>query len=104
MLGGFAIVLYYILGFMVCCLVNKKFENYLASELYMATEAVVVDGGEGGDVEPAAGCCGGKSALTVLRNHTKKSFYNDIIGKDEQVLNCGNVGCMSKSRIDRIFT
>ena len=32
--GGFAIVLYYVFNFIVCCLVTKKFENYLASELY----------------------------------------------------------------------
>ena len=84
-LGGFAVVLYYVLGMIVCCCVSTKFENYLASELYMATEAVVNAAGE--DVNDApesdAGCCGRRSMLQRYRHHIPSRFYNPIFGADD---------------------
>lgn len=88
MLGGFAIVLYFVLNMIVCCCVNKKFENYLVSELYMATEAgatVAGDGTEGedaDDITPASekGCCGGRSMLSRFRYHIPQRFHNEIFG------------------------
>ena len=112
-LGGFAIVLYYILGMFVCCCTSKKFENYLASELYMATEAVV--NAEGQEVSEApesdAGCCGGRSMLSRYRHHIPARFYNAIFDQEAQILNRSEDGCMRnylrclcpRRRVERIF-
>ena len=67
MIGGFALVWYYLLGMIVCCCVGKRFENYLASELYMATEtgAKVAMEGEVQEVgEGDAGCCGSRTMVS----------------------------------------
>lgn len=54
LLGGFAIVLYFILNALVSCCVEKKFANYLASQLFTIQTVQLEDYSE-------AGCC--KSVL-----------------------------------------
>ena len=82
LVGGAAFVLYYIFNMIVCCLVNKKFENYLVSELYTATEGGEAnpDAVEEEDDAPPPGCCGGKDSMTRKRHHTPNNFHNEIFG------------------------
>lgn len=118
MLGGFAIVLYFILAMVVSCLVDKKFENYLVSELYTATEteeaAVEAEGDD--DEAQSSGCCScSKESISRLRYHTASAFHNEIFGKDDKILNRSKVGCSyricrylkcccgQRRRIERIF-
>ena len=80
----------------VCCLVTKKFENYLASELYSATEAggeANPDAPEDEDEAASKGCCGGSSAISRKRHHTASGFHNEIFGAEEKILDRSKVGC-----------
>ena len=101
LVGGFAIVLYYVFNCMVCCCVSKKFENYLVSELYTAADPGAAeatgDGVDGEEDEPVAsgGCCSCRSAETITRKrmHKPSNFHNEIFGEDEKILNRSKVGC-----------
>jgi hypothetical protein len=101
LVGGFGIVLYYIFNCMVCCCVNKKFENYLVSELYTAAEIggaaeATGDGVDGEEEEPVAsgGCCSRSAdSITRKRMHKPSNFHNEIFGEDEKILNRSKVGC-----------
>lgn len=105
LLGGFAICLYLLLNMIVCCCVSKKFENYLASELFTISELV-----EGVDKDQVD-----SSSMTMKRSSTPSSFHNEIFGKDDDILNRGAYGmcsnfcrmltccCSSKRRIDLAF-
>ena len=97
LVGGAAIVLYYVFNMIVCCLVNKKFENYLVSELYTATEGAAdpnnPDAVEDDEDAPPAGCCSGRDSMTRKRHHTPNNFHNEIFGQDEKILDRSRVGC-----------
>ena len=101
LVGGFGIVLYYVFNFIVCCCVNKKFENYLVSELYTATEpgGAAEPTGDGVDAEEdeeaasSGGCCRMNTPLTKNRSYKPSMFHNEIFGEDEKVLNRGKLGC-----------
>jgi len=95
------IILYFVLGCIVCVCVTRQFENYLVSELYAAKEDELIGkqdmGGEDSDANEESGCCGcGSSKSTRLRGYTSASFHNEIFGKDEEILNTSEVSCFKR--------
>ena len=105
LLGGFALVFYIILDMIVCCCTYTKFENYLASELFTISELVDGENDQGGS----------SSSMTMKRGHTPSCFHNEILGKEDEILNRSSVGmsynlcriltccCGTKRRIDLAF-
>ena len=99
--GGAGIVLYFFFNMIVCCLVDKKFQNYIVSELYTAAELADGQGTNAGDgvddedadAPPSKGCCGGQESLTRKRHHTSSNFHNEIFGAEDKILNRSKVGC-----------
>jgi len=94
-LGGFALVLYFILCELERCCTNSKFEHYLASELYMVDDGSVGSDTKGDDdqEEKSGGCCGGGGAnLMTKRTMVTKDFNNGIFGRDDMVLDKSKKG------------
>ena len=118
--GGIAVVTYMILAELEHCLTNKKFENYLASELYSAEalEPVLEAGAEKKSCCKKMLCCGRNSSVSRMRHHIPSGFHNEVIGENDEILDRSKVGiwfkkyrvfnaiccCTCKrTRIDRIF-
>ena len=90
MLGGAMILLWIVIFSIEFVLTNKKFQNYMASELYYVPEDLdrELD-------EEKVGCMG-KDSLTRKRYSIPRDLHNEIIDEDGKVLDNTKVGMPCK--------
>ena len=93
-LGGILVLLWIIAFVIDFILTNKRFQNYMASELYYVPDDVN-DAQANENAKPlSTGCCGNN--LSRQRYYIPRDFHNEIIDEDQKVLNRNKVACWCK--------
>ena len=104
--GGIALILYILFFFLEYCWSNRKFKDYMASELYYTPEDVLAMEGAGAKVD--------NMGVSGKRSFINRSFHNEIIDEEEKTLNkakvnvcCRALSCLSccckANRSERLF-
>ena len=104
--GGIALIAYILFMVLEYCWSARKFQDYMASELYYTPEDVLAMEGAGGKVD--------NKGVSGKRSFINRNFHNEIIGEHEKTLNkakvnmcCRALSCMSccckSNRSERLF-
>ena len=113
-LGGILLLLWVVIFALEFMLTYKKFQNYMASELYHVPEELDAGDKLERQITNSMGKKGGSSSMTRKRMHIPRDFHNEIIDENEAILNRSKVAtcckftrifycCAKRRRIERVF-